>query len=84
MEMLLLSRFKISSHTGTPILLKMYYIFCGFHRVCICTLSLKSLSPLSSVCFKTSQTTGDVGVACPPSSELETFLMVHGSKYAKL
>ena len=40
------------------------------------TLSSKSLSPLSSVCFKTTQTTGGVGVAgaCPPTSKLETFL----------
>ena len=40
------------------------------------TLSLKSLSPLSSVCFKTTQTTGSVGVAgdCPPTSKLRTFL----------
>ena len=41
-----------------------------------CTLSSKSLSPLSSVCFKTTQTTGSVGVAgdCPPTSKLRTFL----------
>ena len=38
----------------------------------ICTtLSLKSLSLLSSVCYKTTQTTGGVGVAgaCPPTSK---------------
>ena len=40
------------------------------------TLSSKSLSPLSSVCFKTTQTTGSVGVAgdCLPTSKLRTFL----------
>ena len=43
----------------------------------ICTtLSLKSLSLLSSVCYKTTQTTGGVGVAgaCPPASKLDKFL----------
>ena len=41
------------------------------------TLSLKSLSPLSSGCFKTTQTTGGVGVAgaCPHTSKLGTFLL---------
>ena len=40
------------------------------------TLSLKSLSLLSSVCYKTTQTTGGVGMAgaCPPTSKLGTFL----------
>ena len=41
------------------------------------TLSLKSLYGLSSVCYKTTQTTGGVGVAgaCPPTSKLGTFLL---------
>ena len=41
------------------------------------TLSLKSLSLLLSVCYKTTQTTGGVGVAgaCPPTSELGKFLL---------
>ena len=41
------------------------------------TLSLKSLYGLSSVCYKTTQTTGGVGVAgaCPPTSELGKFLL---------
>ena len=46
--------------------------FCGVR-----TLSLKSLYGLSSVCNKTTQTTGGVGVAggCPPTSKLGTFLL---------
>ena len=41
------------------------------------TLSLKSLSLLLSVCYKTTQTTGGVGVAgaCPPTSKLGPFLL---------
>ena len=41
------------------------------------TLSLKSFSGLSSVCYKTAQITGGVGgaVACPPTSKLGTFLL---------
>ena len=41
------------------------------------TLSLKSLHRLSSVRYKTTQTTGGVGVAgaCPPTSKLGTFLL---------
>ena len=41
------------------------------------TLSLKSLSLLLSVCYKTTQTTGGVGVAgaYPPTSKLGTFLL---------
>ena len=40
------------------------------------TLSLKSLSGLSSACYKTTQTTGSV--------ESAVFVMVLGSKYADL
>ena len=42
----------------------------------ICTLSLKSLYGLLSVCYKTTLTTGGVGVAgtCPPTSKLGPFL----------
>ena len=41
------------------------------------TLSLKSLSLLLSVCYKTTQTTGAVGMAgaYPPTSKLGTFLL---------
>ena len=41
------------------------------------TLSLKSLSLLLSVCYKTTQTTGGVGVAggYPPTYKLGTFLL---------
>ena len=41
-----------------------------------CTLSLKSLSGLSSVCYKTMQIAGGVGGngAAPPTSKLGTFL----------
>ena len=41
------------------------------------TLSLKSLSLHLSVCYKSTQTTGGVGVAggCPPTSKLGTFLL---------
>ena len=40
------------------------------------TLSLKSLYGLLSVCYKTTLTTGGVGVAgtCPPTSKLGPFL----------
>ena len=40
------------------------------------TLSLKSLSGLSSVCYKTTQIAGGVEgtVAAPPTSKLRTFL----------
>ena len=43
----------------------------------LCTLSLKSLSLLLSVCYKTTQTTGGVGGAggCPPTSTFGTFLL---------
>ena len=42
----------------------------------ICTLSLKSLSGHSSVCYKTSLNTGGVGWAgaAPPTSKLGKFL----------
>ena len=49
-------------------------------HICIClssyTLSLKSLSGHSSVCYKTSLNTGGVGQAgaAPPTSKLEKFL----------
>ena len=45
-------------------------------KIVLHTLSLKSLSLLSSVCYKITQTTGGVGVAgaCPPTSKLGTFL----------
>ena len=48
-----------------------------FENCMVYTLSLKSLSLLLSVCYKTTQTTGSVGVAgaCPPTSELGKFLL---------
>ena len=51
----------------------------------LCTLSLKSLSLLLSVCYKTTQTTGGVGVAgaYPPTSKLGgIFVMALCSKSA--
>ena len=46
------------------------------NAVYVHTLSLKSLSGHSSVCYKTSLNTGGVGQAgaAPPTSKLETFL----------
>ena len=48
---------------------------------CVHTLSLKSLSGHSSICYKTTLNTGRVGqaVAAPPASKLEdVFIMALG------
>ena len=58
------------------ILLQDYYKILSTHSNTIHTLSLKSLSGLSSVCYKTTQIAGGVGGngAAPPTSKLGTFL----------